>query len=214
MRVYLLLAALAFVVSTTLTPVLRAIGKRTMADIPVRARDVHSEKIPKLGGVSMIVAFLVALAASAQAPFLTGVFIRPDVVAGLVLALIVILVVGVADDLYELRWYYKLLGQLLASFIMAVSGVRLEVLPVGWVQIDSSVWQIGAAMFLMIMMMNAINFVDGLDGLAAGIAAIGASAFFIYCYTLARQVNQYDHANLGALLMAILLGFIPWVLDP
>lgn len=206
MRVYLLLAALAFVTSATLTPVLRAIGKRTMADIPVRARDVHSEKIPKLGGVSMIVAFLVALAASTQAPFLTGVFIRPDVVAGLALAFIVILIVGVADDLYELRWYYKLIGQLAASLIMAVSGVRLEVLPVGWVQIDSVVWQIGAAMFLMIMTMNAINFVDGLDGLAAGTAAIGASAFFVYCYMLARQVNQYDHANLGALLMAILLG--------
>lgn len=204
MRVYLLIMAVAFVVSAALTPALRSVGRLTMAEL--RERDVHTEQTPKLGGVAMIAGILVALGLASQSPFLSGVFTRPDVILGLVLACLLILVIGVADDLIDMRWYYKLAGQLGAALIMAISGVRLEVLPVGWFHISSPGWQIALAVFLMVLTMNAINFVDGLDGLAAGIAAIGALAFFTYCYMMAREVNQYDHANLGALLMAVLLG--------
>ena len=206
MRTYLLIAAVAFVVSAALTPALRALGQRTMADIPLRARDMHSEHIPKLGGVAMIAGLLAALGLASRSSFLSGVFTRPDVILGLCLASLLILVLGVADDLFDLRWYIKLGGQLGAAIIMAASGVRLEVLPVGWWHVDNPAWQSVLAVFLMALTMNAINFVDGLDGLAAGIAAIGSCAFFIYCYMLARDVNQYDHSNLGALLMAALLG--------
>lgn len=206
MRVYLLLMAISFVVAVTVTPVLRAVGVRTMADIPLRARDMHAEHIPKLGGVAMIAGVLAALGVASRAPFLSGVFTRPDLLLGLVLALLLILVIGVADDLYDLPWVVKLAGQVGTALIMAVSGARLEVLPVGWWHVSQPAWQIAMAVLLMVATMNAINFVDGLDGLAAGIAAIGSAAFFLYCYLLARDVNQYDHSNLGALLMAMLLG--------
>lgn len=206
MRVYLLITAVAFVVAAALTPALRALGQRTMADIPLRARDMHTEHIPKLGGVAMVGGLLAGLGVASQSPFLSGVFTKPDVILGLVLACLLILVIGVADDLYDIRWYYKLLAQLGAALVMALSGVRLEVLPVGWWHVSDPFWQISLAMFLMVLTMNAINFVDGLDGLAAGISVIGSSAFFLYCYMMAREVNQYDHANLGALLMAVLLG--------
>ncbi|RKW71851.1 MraY family glycosyltransferase [Galactobacter caseinivorans] len=206
MRVYLLIVAVAFVVSASLTPLVRSIGARTMADIPLRARDMHAEHIPKLGGVAMIAGLLAALGVASQSPFLAGVFTRPDLLMGLVLACLLILVLGVADDLFDLRWYFKLAGQVGAALIMAVSGVRLEVLPVGWWHVAEPGWQIALSVFLMVLTMNAINFVDGLDGLAAGIAAIGSGAFFVYCYALARDVNQYDHSNLGALLMAMLFG--------
>jgi UDP-GlcNAc:undecaprenyl-phosphate GlcNAc-1-phosphate transferase len=206
MRIYLLMLAVSFVVAAAMTPVVRAVGVRTMADIPLRSRDMHQEHIPKLGGVAMIGAVLVGLAMASQAPFLSGIFTRPDMVYGLVLALLVVLVIGVADDLFDLHWSIKMAGQIGTALLLAVSGVRIEVLPVGWLRIESPVWQIAVAVLVMVAMMNAINFVDGLDGLAAGIAAIGASAFFLYCYLLARDVNQYDHANLAALLMILLLG--------
>jgi len=206
MRTYLLIAAVAFAVAAALTPALRALGQRTMADIPLRSRDMHSAHIPKLGGVAMIAGLLAGLGLASRSSFLAGVFTRPDVILGLCLAALLILVIGVADDLFDLRWYVKLAGQLAAALIMAASGVRLEVLPVGWWHISHPAWQVVIAVFLMVLTMNAINFVDGLDGLAAGIAAIGSSAFFLYCYMLARDVNQYDHSNLGALLMAVLLG--------
>jgi UDP-GlcNAc:undecaprenyl-phosphate GlcNAc-1-phosphate transferase len=143
---------------------------------------------------------------ASQAPFLSGIFTRPDLIFGLVLALLVVLVIGVADDLFDLHWSIKMLGQFGTALLLALSGVRIEVLPVGWFQLEQPFWQVSVAVVVMVAMMNAINFVDGLDGLAAGIAAIGASAFFLYCYLLSRDVNQYDHSNLGALLMMLLLG--------
>lgn len=206
MRVYLLMLVVSFAVSASMTPLLRSIGARTMADIPLRSRDMHQEHIPKLGGVAMIAGVLIALAFASRAPFLSGIFTRPDVVLGLVLALFVVLVIGVADDLFDLHWSIKMLGQIGTALLMAFSGVRIEVLPVGWFELEHPFWQISVAVVVIVAMMNAINFVDGLDGLAAGIAAIGASAFFLYCYLLARDVNQYDHANLAALLMIVLLG--------
>ncbi|MGO3139663.1 MAG: MraY family glycosyltransferase [Galactobacter sp.] len=206
MRVYLLMLAVSFAVSASVTPLVRAVGMRTMADIPLRSRDMHQEHIPKLGGVAMIAGVLVGLAMASQAPFLSGIFTRPDIVLGLVLALLIVLVIGVADDLFELHWSIKMLGQLGTALLLAFSGVKIEVLPVGWFMLENPFWQIAVAVVVMVAMMNAINFVDGLDGLAAGIAAIGASAFFLYCYLLARDVNQYDHANLAALLMILLLG--------
>jgi UDP-GlcNAc:undecaprenyl-phosphate GlcNAc-1-phosphate transferase len=198
--------AVTFAVSASMTPLVRAVGMRTMADIPLRSRDMHAEHIPKLGGVAMIAAVFVGLAMASQAPFLSGIFTRPDTILGLVLALLVVLVIGVADDLFDLHWSIKMLGQFGTALLLALSGVRIEVLPVGWFQLEQPFWQVSVAVVVMVAMMNAINFVDGLDGLAAGIAAIGASAFFLYCYLLSRDVNQYDHSNLGALLMMLLLG--------
>jgi UDP-GlcNAc:undecaprenyl-phosphate GlcNAc-1-phosphate transferase len=198
--------AVTFAVSASMTPLVRAVGMRTMADIPLRSRDMHAEHIPKLGGVAMIAAVFVGLAMASQAPFVSGIFTRPDTILGLVLALLVVLVIGVADDLFDLHWSIKMLGQFGTALLLALSGVRIEVLPVGWFQLEQPFWQVSVAVVVMVAMMNAINFVDGLDGLAAGIAAIGASAFFLYCYLLSRDVNQYDHSNLGALLMMLLLG--------
>lgn len=206
MRVYLLLMAVAFVVTAAITPAVAAIGRKAMANVQVRDRDVHKDRIPKLGGVGIIAGIAVALLVATRPPFLEGVFANPRLLIGLGFSLAIILVVGVLDDLYDLRWYVKFAGQAGVGLVMALSGVKLEVLPVGWIKIESEGWQIGLAVFLMVLTMNAINFVDGLDGLAAGMAAIGAIAFFLYCYLLARDVNQFDHANLGAMLMAILVG--------
>jgi len=57
-----------------------------------------------------------------------------------------------------------------------------------------------------------------LDGLAAGVAALGGSAFFIYSYLLTLSINEFDASNLVTLLMAVLvgacLGFLPHNFHP
>ena len=58
---------------------------------------------------------------------------------------------------------------------------------------------------LVVATVNAVNFVDGLDGLAAGVVAISALAFFLFCYQLAN-LNQVTLATTGALLSAALAG--------
>jgi UDP-GlcNAc:undecaprenyl-phosphate/decaprenyl-phosphate GlcNAc-1-phosphate transferase len=218
MKVYLLLMLVAVVTTYVLTPPLRRLGLRVLGAAPLRSRDVHVRPIPKLGGVAMCVAVLLGLALASQLEFLSGVFSTTGPVAGVALAVALVVAIGTADDIWDLRWYWKLAGQTAVGLVVAGSGIRIEAMPVGWMHIRNEPLQIGLTVFLVVLTMNAINFVDGLDGLAAGVAAIGAAAFFIYCYMLARTINQFDHSNFSAMLMALLLGaclgFLPHNFNP
>ena len=62
------------------------------------------------------------------------------------------------------------------------------------------------------MTINAVNFIDGLDGLATGIVGIGAAAFYLYYYTLAKRLGLSelaDTALASAVLAGVCLGFLP-----
>ncbi|QCU78420.1 undecaprenyl/decaprenyl-phosphate alpha-N-acetylglucosaminyl 1-phosphate transferase [Citricoccus sp. SGAir0253] len=218
MRAYLLLLVLSALVSFALTPAVRVLALRGRVYTPRRQRDVHRQPVPKLGGVAMLAGVLAALGVGAMVPFLGGIFTDPVPVRGVLLALAVVLVMGVADDLWDLHWSLKLSGQVAAAGLVALHGVRVEAMPVGWIPVGSEPLQLGLTVFILVLTMNAINFVDGLDGLAAGVAVIGGSAFFIYSYLLTRTINQFDYSNLATLLMAVLvgscLGFLPHNLNP
>jgi UDP-GlcNAc:undecaprenyl-phosphate GlcNAc-1-phosphate transferase len=66
---------------------------------------------------------------------------------------------------------------------------------------------------IVVVAMNAVNFVDGLDGLAAGVIAIGGSAFFLISYGLTQQHSPSDYASLATMTLAVLvgacIGFLP-----
>lgn len=214
MRAYLVLVVVTALACGALTPLMRRIGLRARVFTPVRQRDMHRRPIPKLGGVAMAAAVLVGLAVGGTVPFLQGIYADDDAMVGLLVAVAAVLVVGIADDLWDLRWWVKMAGQVCAGLAVALGGIRIEAMPVGWIPVGSEAMQIALTVFAVVLTMNALNFVDGLDGLAAGVALIGGSAFFVYSYLLTRTINQFDYANLATLLMALLvgacLGFLPF----
>ena len=70
---------------------------------------------------------------------------------------------------------------------------------------------------LVVLTINAVNFIDGLDGLATGIVGIGAAAFYLYYYTLAKRLGlseQTDTALASAVLAGVCLGFLPHNFHP
>lgn len=218
MRVYLLVLAVAAAVTYLMTPVSRYLALRWGAITAVRARDVHTVPTPRLGGTAMYVGMLVAFLVVSRLDFLGSVFsnVRPLVGilggAGLVCAL------GVADDIWDLDWLTKLIGQVLAAGFLAWQGVQLYQLPIGGVTVGSNRMWIFLTILVVVVGMNAVNFVDGLDGLAAGVLAIGGTAFFGYTYLLTVETNRTDYSNLGSLMMATLVGacvgFLPHNLSP
>lgn len=218
MRIYLLLIGVAFVTSYLLTPLIRPIGARFLPQDNVRDRDMHEVPTPKLGGVAIIGAIYLGLGMASQIPFFEGIFKNPEPIRGVALALAVILVMGIMDDLMDLKWWIKFMGQTLIGLIIAGHGIVIKALPVGSIHFDSHAVQIGITVVLVVLIMNAINFMDGLDGLAAGVSAIGAATFFVYSYILATRVNAEDYSNFSALLCAILLGatlgFLPHNFNP
>jgi len=218
MRSYVVLIAFSFATAFLLTPMIRSVGERFIRGQLVRERDQHQAPIVKFGGLGIMIAFGAGLWLASQLSFFSGVFENSDPLRGVGIALILIAVLGLWDDVGDLRWYYKAAGQVVIGIVIAAHGLVIRSLPVGTWRIEDPWVQGALTVFLVVLTMNAINFSDGLDGLAAGLAAIGAATFFIYSYILATHVSADDYANVGALLCALLLGaclgFLPHNFNP
>ncbi|MEV7974334.1 MraY family glycosyltransferase [Cellulomonas sp. NPDC089187] len=218
MRVYVLLLLIAAASTYLLTPLARWCALRWGAITAVRSRDVHTIPTPRLGGLAMLVGMLVALAFATQMRFLSDVFINPNPVIGVVIAAVMVCLLGVADDIWDLDWMTKLVGQVLAALVMASQGVQLYQLPIGGVVLGSDrIWLV-LTVLTVVIAMNAVNFVDGLDGLAAGLIAIGGAGFFLYSYWLTVNAGSTSYASLATMIMALLvgacLGFLPHNFHP
>lgn len=218
MRIYLLLALVAAAVTYLTTPLARWLALRTGAITAVRDRDVHVTPIPRMGGVAMLLGMAVAIAFASRMPFLAAEF--EDSTAWAILGgAAMVCLLGAADDIWELDWVTKLVGQVLAAGLMAWLGqVQLYALPIAGQTIPSSTMSLVATVLMVVIAMNAVNFVDGLDGLAAGLIAIGGTAFFIYTYLLTTDRDAETYANLATMMVAVLvgacIGFLPHNFHP
>jgi UDP-GlcNAc:undecaprenyl-phosphate GlcNAc-1-phosphate transferase len=216
--------ALVFVVAAAatyiLTVIARDIALRTGAVAQVRDRDVHAVPIPYFGGLAMLGGMVAAYLVARHLPFLSdsNELVWRD--AGVVLlAGGMICLVGVADDLLELDALTKLGGQVLAAGFLVFYEVQYWFWPQpggGQLSLDRTQAAL-LTVFIVVATVNAVNFVDGLDGLAAGVVGIGACAFFVFAYQLAK-LNGLDLSTTAAVLCAALAGacagFLPHNIYP
>ena len=183
----------------------------------IRERDVHTRPTPRLGGVAMFLGMVVAFGVASQVPELSLVFSDAGKVLGILGAALIIVLIGVADDIWDLDWVTKLAGQIIAAGVLAWQGVQLQTLPIGGQTIVSPYISLIITVLAVVLVMNAINFIDGLDGLVAGVALIANSVFFVYTYLLQLQA-QTEYFNLASLTSAVLvgacIGFLPLNFHP
>lgn len=204
MRVYLLIAAVAGGATYLLTPLVRHLAIRFGAVGEVRARDVHKVPTPRMGGVAMMLGFLVSMCVASQLPLTSGLFVnnfQPLVIA---LGAVGVCLLGVLDDRWDLDWMLKLSGQLIIAVFVAWGGLEVVSLPFGSLVAASPSVSMAITAILIVASINAVNFVDGLDGLSSGIVAIGGIAFAIYSYIIAR--NSPSYASLATLIDVALVG--------
>jgi UDP-GlcNAc:undecaprenyl-phosphate GlcNAc-1-phosphate transferase len=173
----------------------------------IRERDVHKRPTPRLGGIAMFLGMLVTFAVASQLPQFHLIFVKPGPILAILGAAFIVVAIGVADDLWDLDWTTKLVGQILAAFLLAWQGVQLTTLPIsgGVVQLSSYSGLI-ITVLAVVLVMNAVNFIDGLDGLVAGVAIIANGVFFVYSYILANQIGQTEYFNLASFITAALIG--------
>lgn len=203
---YFLIAGIAAVVTYTLALlVLKLSLKYKLYPQQVRQRDVHSTPTPRLGGVAMFFGVIVAFAVASSFSNFSLIFNDPSKVFGLLGAALIIVIIGVADDVWDLDWLTKLAGQIIAAFVLAWPGVQLYTLPFAGKTILSPYLSLIITIFAVVLVMNAVNFIDGLDGLVAGVAVIANGVFFVYAYLLQGQA-QTEYFNLASLTTAILIG--------
>ena len=212
---------LAVVTLTTLgtTPIVRRVAMRIGAVVEPDERRVHERPTPTLGGVAMLVGLLAGMAVASQMSAFDAVFGESTEPLGLVIAAVVMLAVGVIDDLVEVSAPAKVAGTVLAASILVLAGVSILnfrvpfldifVLSPDFSYLISVLWVIG--------MTQAVNLIDGLDGLAAGIVAIAAGTFFFYAERLLGEglLLEGNVAPLVAVVvLGMCLGFLPWNVHP
>ena len=218
MRIYLLIMVLAAAVTYLMVPVVRRVALAIGAVTSVRARDIHTVPIPRLGGIAMYCGYLVTLLIASQIPYLEWVFAAGSGVWGVLAGAGIMCLVGAIDDIWQLDWYAKLAGQVLAAGVMAWQGVQLVSVPFMGLTVGSSRLTLFVTVLMVLVVANAVNFMDGLDGLAAGIVGIAAVAFFGYSYFLARDASPDNYAAVSSVVVAALVGicvgFLPHNFHP
>jgi UDP-GlcNAc:undecaprenyl-phosphate/decaprenyl-phosphate GlcNAc-1-phosphate transferase len=214
---YVLVTGISAAVTYGMAVVIWKLSTRYRLYPKIRARDVHTRPTPRLGGVAMFLGMVVAFAVASQLPNFSMVFTEPGKVLGLAGAALIIVLIGVADDIWDLDWMTKLAGQIIAAGILAWQGVQVTTLPIGGQAIVSPYVSLIITVFAIVLVMNAINFIDGLDGLVAGVALIANGIFFVYIYLLQLQA-QTEYFNLASLTTAVLIGacigFLPLNFHP
>ena len=202
---------LAFVFSVPLNLLSRAVCRRFgLVDHPDEYRKLHRGAIPLSGGYAILAGSVCAL---------VGMYLmHPDVavcaltgeagrVTMLALCVVIVLAMGIADDVMDLRPRHKLLFQLIAATIAYASGVRIGTVtnPFGVGQLDLGLLSYPATVFWFLACMNAINLIDGLDGLAGGVSLFACVTMALVSHLTGNQVSMYLCACLGGAILGFLL---------
>ncbi|MEU7402804.1 MraY family glycosyltransferase [Streptomyces sp. NPDC044948] len=219
MREYLLTLCVTAAVTYLLTGPVRKFAIVAGAMPEIRARDVHREPTPRLGGIAMFFGLCAGLLVADHLTNLSEVFEKSNEPRALLSGAALIWLIGVLDDKFEIDALIKLGGQMIAAGVMVVQGLTILWIPlpgVGTVALTQ--WQ-GTLLTvaLVVITINAVNFVDGLDGLAAGMVCIAAAAFFMYAYRIwySYGIEAAAPASLfAAILMGMCLGFLPHNMHP
>lgn len=201
----LLIFMTALFASLGLVPVLRRWALiNEKLDLPDE-RKVHTQAIPRLGGVAIYLSFL----------FSALVFIEVTrEVRGILAGGLVIFVVGIIDDLYGLSPKKKFAGEIVGVLVtMAVGHLYLANLGnlFGFGDIVLPFWPaVAFTIFAVVGVINAINLIDGLDGLSGGISVIALASFML----LAFHDGNSEVVFLCAALLGALIGFLKYNFYP
>ena len=197
----------ALLISFIATPVVKALAQKMGAvDVPKDGRRMHDHPIPRMGGLAIFFGFLLS----------TLLFVpMSKSLRGMLLGGVIIVILGMLDDIYALPAMPKLLVQIVAALVAVLHGNVIQVLSNPNIFSSNPYWTLGiwaipVTVIWIVAITNAVNLIDGLDGLAVGVATISSLTMLV----IAMLVSD----GLVALMMAALaggcIGFMPYNLNP
>ena len=199
---------LAFIISFAATPLVKKFAEKVGAmDVPKDSRRVHDHPIPRMGGLAIFLGFLLSVVVFADITMQ---------VRGMLLGAILIVFVGVVDDIVSLRAIVKLLLQIVAAVIAVLHGERIEFFShpnvFGSTDLLLLDYLSGPITVLWIVAVtNSVNLIDGLDGLAVGVSTISSVTMIVVALILG---NNNNIALILAALAGACVGFIPYNFNP
>ena len=203
----LLSVATALIISFLMTPVVKTFAYKVGAiDVPKDNRRMHKTPIPRLGGLAIFLGFMVS----------TALFNEIDVqMRGILLGSVIIVLLGVVDDITPLPAMLKFVVQIIAALIPISHGVVIKALSNPNVFSGNAYWVLGGlsipiTILWIVGITNAVNLIDGLDGLANGVSAICATTMLV----IALLVADGHVALTMAALVGACIGFMPYNTNP
>ena len=197
----------AAIVAFIATPVVRSLAFKIGAvDVPKDNRRMHNHPIPRMGGLAIFFSFI--LSALIFVPLSTPV-------RGMLLGGVIIVILGIFDDIYALPALPKFFVQIAAALVAVLMGNQIDILSNPnifssepyWVL---GIWSIPISVLWIVGITNAVNLIDGLDGLACGVSTISSMTMLVIALTVAEA----QVAILMAALAGACIGFLPYNLNP
>ncbi|NMA90755.1 MAG: undecaprenyl/decaprenyl-phosphate alpha-N-acetylglucosaminyl 1-phosphate transferase [Amphibacillus sp.] len=194
----LIIAFFIALISTFLLvyPVKKIAFKFGFLDQPNK-RKIHRHVTPRIGGLAIFIGVAISL---------LYLRLNEPVMPAIITGGIIIVIVGLIDDKYQIRPLVKLIGQLAAAIVVMSGGVMIEkiTLPfLGMIEFNqffaifiTVIWIVGVT--------NAINLIDGLDGLASGVTTIGLISILVMSIMDGNNIVIY----LAVVLIASNMGFL------
>lgn len=205
--------SMAFIITfLSIPPIVKLARTIGLYDLP-NGRTSHLMATPYLGGIGVFLGLILSTVVMAGAGFTRDLIY---IIAGL----IIILFVGLKDDIVNIDPFYKLIGQLIASGIIVLFGdIRIDNF-YGCLGMDviPCVPSILFTIFVIIVIINGINLIDGIDGLASGVCILisvtlgiwftagGFLPYSILSFSLAGSLSAFFHFNVFNRKYKIFLG--------
>ncbi len=215
------------IISFGITPlVIRLAWKWGMIDDPTKKshpKIIHTKPTPRGGGLAIFVSL-----------FISSLVLLPldKHLMGILAGALIITVMGLLDDKYDLNPYHRLFIQFFAASLPIAAGIGIAYVsnPLGGV-IDlstirisfnlfgstSSIWLIADffALFWIVTLMNFLNMgAKGVSGQLSGVVAITALVISLLSLRFSADIAEWPVTILSAILAGAFLGFLPWHVEP
>ena len=183
----------------TIPTVVKISRRKNLMDEP-GSRSSHLRKIPNLGGISMFYSLAVCASIFAFELF--------DLYKFLFASLVILLYIGVMDDIVVMRAYKKLFAQIVVTSLMVIgSDVRIRsFFGLFGVYELNYFFSVAISIFTFIVLINAFNLIDGIDGLAGGYSILCSAMFGISYYRLGEY--NYPLVVLSGVIIGCVIGFL------
>ena len=209
---YLIFLLASACISFICTPVIRRLAIKTnIVDLPSQ-RKIHLKSTPLLGGVPIFISFNLTILAGV---LLNNTYIKEFILPRwwlLLVCQIIILAMGITDDILKLKPAIKFSFQIFVGVLMTLFGFGIHSIsnPFGENIIHLGILSIPITIVWLVGITNALNLVDGLDGLASGTSIIVGITIFAIAF-----LNE----NIGIALVSLALvgavaGFLKYNFHP
>lgn len=203
--------SIALVLAGIIIPQILLIAFRKKLFDEVDERKIHKGVVPRLGGIAFFpsILFSIAVVVGFNLKFFGvetfGVFTESMVpVYFMICAVLLMFLVGMADDLVGVRYVAKFIVQIIASLLIVFSGMSIDNL-FGFLWLNELpewfVWMVTC--FAVVYVVNAINLIDGIDGLASGLSAVA----FVFYAVIFYYSGEYVYSMLSSAAAGTLFPF-------